>query len=360
MVVITMNEGIKAVPNTSKNRLGYVDAVRVFAMVMVILLHCICDYSNHSGNFGRPLWWMTSFLNELTRTGVPLFFMISGFLLIESVNISDIGKFYKRRFSKVAVPFLIYNVFYYCYFKIRSGENLLDGQFFTQLVNNGSAYHLWFMYSLLLLYLFVPFIRMISEKATPKILILFFVLTIFQTTLKPFFNILFGGKVYFFFAEDGVVGYMGYAVLGYILGKYEIKWDKAIITLGLLAIPVFAVANFYGAIQGDGFVFSGGYTLNHYIEAAAMFLLFKNLNINKNKVLSLLSVLSFRAYLIHVFVIELFKPVFDNLSPSVMMLAMFVLSLVLSFGWAYVVECFYKIIRGKKLKKDRHTKGVTA
>ncbi len=355
-----MNESIKKAPNTSKNRLGYVDAVRVFAMVMVILLHCICDYSNHSENFGRPLWWMTAFLNELTRTGVPLFFMISGFLLIESVDVSNISKFYKRRFSKVAVPFLIYNVFYYCYFRIRNGENLLDGQFFIQLVNNGSAYHLWFMYSLLLLYLFVPFIKIIAERSTLKMLMVFFVLTIFQTTLKPFFNILFDGKIYFFFAEDGVVGYMGYAVLGYILGKYEIKWDKYIITLGLLAMPVFAVANFYGATQGNGFVFSGGYTLNHYIEATAIFLLFKKLNINKNKVLGSFSVLSFRAYLIHVFVIELFKPALDNFSPSVMMLGMFVLTLGLSFGWAYIVEIFYKFIRRKKIKKDRHTKGVTA
>ena len=130
--------------------------------------------------------------------------------------------------------------------------------------------------------------------------------------------------------------------------------------MGLLAIPVFAVANFYGATQGNGFVFSGGYTINHYIEAAAMFLLFKNLNISKNKVLGLLSVLSFRAYLIHVSVIELFKPAFDNFSPSVMMLAMFILTLGLSFGWAYIVERFYKFIGLKKAKKDRHTKGVTA
>ena len=355
-----MNEGIKSSQNPTKGRLGYVDAVRVFAMVMVILLHCICDYSNHSGNFGRPLWWITAFVNELTRTGVPLFFMISGFLLIDSVDVSNISKFYKRRFSKVAVPFLIYNVFYFCYFKIRNGENLLDGQFFTQLVNNGSAYHLWFVYSLLFLYLFIPFIKIIAERSSLKMLLAFFVLTIFQTTLKPFFNILFGEKVYFFLTEDGVVGYMGYAVLGYILGKYEVKWDKAIITLGLLAIPVFAVANFYGATQCNGFVFSGGYTLNHYIEATAIFLLFKNLNINKNKVLGLLSVLSFRAYLIHVFVIELFKPVFDDFSPSVMMLAMFILTLGLSFGWAYIVEVLYKFIRREKTKKDRHTKGVTA
>ncbi len=354
-----MNRHIKAAPNVSKDRLGYVDAVRVFAIVMVILLHCICDYSNHSGNFGRPLWWIMAFLNEITRTGVPLFFMLSGFLLIDSVDISNIGGFYKRRLLKVAVPFLIYHVFYYFYFRLHNGQNLLDRIFFVQLVNSGSAYHLWFLYSIVVLYLFVPFIKMIVEKATTKMLMVFFVLAIFQTTLKPFFNILFGGKVYFFFAEDGIVGYIGYAILGYILGKHEIKWEKTAIALGLLAIPVFALANFCGAIQGDGFVFNGGYTINHYIEAASIFLLFKKLDIGKNRVVGMLPVLTFRAYLIHVFVIEIFKPVLDNFSPSVMMAAMFILTLSLSFVWAYVVEEFYKVVKRKE-EKYRHTKGMTA
>ena len=79
--------------NESRARVGYVDYVRVFAMVMVILLHCICDYANMEKNFGRPLWWLTGLLNEVTRTGVPLFFMISGFLLVddEDIDYNTIG-----------------------------------------------------------------------------------------------------------------------------------------------------------------------------------------------------------------------------------------------------------------------------
>lgn len=353
-----MDKTTRITPNASKDRIGYVDTVRVFAIVMVILLHCICDYSNHSANFGRPLWWITAFINEITRTGVPLFFMISGFLLIDSVDISNIGDFYKRRILKVAVPFLIYHVFYYFYFRMQTGQDLLDGELFLQFMNSGSAYHLWFVYSIVVLYLFVPFIKMVVEKSTIKMLVVFFALTIFQTTLKPFLNILFSGKIYFFLTEDGVVGYIGYAVLGYILGRYEIKWEKTIITLGLLAIPVFASVNFRGAMQGNGFVFNGGYALNHYVEAAAIFLLFKEMNIGENRFVGLLSSLSFRAYLVHVFVIEVFKPALSNFTPSVMMAAMFVLTFSLSFGWAYIVERFYKLLK-RKTKKYRQTKGMT-
>lgn len=339
----------------NQSRLGYVDVVRVFAMVMVILLHCICDYSNHWMNFDKPLWWITAFVNELTRTGVPLFFMISGFLLIDSVDTSDIGGFYKRRFVKILIPFLIYHIFYYCYFRIEGDLPLLDIAFFEQLFVNGSAYHLWFVYSLFFLYLFIPFIKMIAEKSSPWVMFGFFILTIFHTTLKPFLNIAFSGKLYFYFAEDGIVGYIGYAVLGYILGKNQIKWDGLIIALGIVAMPVFAYLNFDMALDGKGFVFSGGYTLNHYLEAAAIFLLFKKIDFKKNKLMSLMSKLSFRAYLIHVFVIEQFKPLLDDFSPAVMMTAMFAITLLLSFGWAYIVECFYKLCKSfRKKEAVRH------
>ena len=333
--------------NQSRARVGYVDYVRVFAMVMVILLHCICDYANMEKNFDRSLWWFTGLLNEITRTGVPLFFMISGFLLVDAVDVNNIGKFYKKRFAKILIPFFIYYVFYYCYFQLKSGLPLFSMDFLKQFFANGSAYHLWFVYSLVFLYLFVPFIKMIAEKSTTKVLFGFFLLSIFHTTLKPFLNIIFDGSMYFYLAEDGMVGYIGYVILGYILGKNEIKHDKWIIAAGLLVIPVFAYFNFDMLRSGKSAVFSGGYTVNHYIEAAAVFLLFKRIGFKKSGFVSLASKLSFRAYLIHVFVIEQFKFKLEVFSPSVMMLFLFLITLVLSFGWAYIAEKFYEIIRKK-------------
>jgi len=335
----------KSGANDKKTRVVYADYIRIFAMLMVILLHCICDYANKGENFGKSLWWVTGLLNEITRTGVPLFFMVSGFLLIDSVDTRNIGQFYKKRFLKVLIPFLIYFVFYYCYYRIDRNLPFWSIDFLKELFGSGSAYHLWFVYSLLFLYLFVPFIKMVAEKASVKALVGFFLLTIIHTTIKPFLNIIFADNMYFYLSEDGVVGYMGFVVLGYILGKYEFRFDKWIIALGLVAIPVFAYFNFDMLRSGKSAVFSGGYTINHYIEAAAVFLIAKKIRLRPCKFVSLMSNLSFRAYFIHVFVIEMFKTSLEVFSPSVMMGLLFVITVVLSFVWAYAVEIFYGTIK---------------
>ena len=79
---------------------------------MVIVLHALGDYFYKESSFGSSLWWCLGFINEFCRTGVPLFFMISGFLLLKE-DIPDIKEFYKRRFTKICIPLACYNVFYY-------------------------------------------------------------------------------------------------------------------------------------------------------------------------------------------------------------------------------------------------------
>ena len=107
----------------NKKHYPYIDAVRVFAIIMVMVLHCIFEYYNDISNTQNTLWSILSYVNELTRTGVPLFFMISGFLLLNE-DIKSISQFYKKRFLKVLVPFLIYDIFYYVVFSLANGKTL--------------------------------------------------------------------------------------------------------------------------------------------------------------------------------------------------------------------------------------------
>ena len=67
----------------STSRHAYIDFLRVISILLVILLHCIGEYLFDPENIDRPLWVGTAYLNELCRVGVPLFFMMSGFLLLD-------------------------------------------------------------------------------------------------------------------------------------------------------------------------------------------------------------------------------------------------------------------------------------
>ena len=334
--------------SSSKSRYNYIDILRVFSIFLVIVLHALGDYFYKESSFGSSLWWCLGFTNEFCRTGVPLFFMISGFLLLKE-DIPDIKEFYKKRFTKICIPLACYNVFYYVMRSISDGE--LDiWRFVTETIDSGCAYHLWFMYTLMFLYLMIPFAKKVIDKCSAKTLVGIFVFAIFQTTIKPFINTVSNGYVYIYLNQDGICGYFGYVILGYILGTYDVpKWLKRLIyALAVVSFVAFPVVSMYWAAdEGTISLFNGGYSLNHYIEAAALFILFQERINIKIKFISALSVLVMDAYFIHVFILEKFKLLHWEVIPAVMLTALVVITTVLSFLWAFA-----------KHKTIKHFKGV--
>lgn len=332
------------------NRYTYIDALRIFSINMVIMLHCIRYYFNDD-YIGRAMWWVFGFVNELARTGVPLFFMISGYLLLSSPDTLNIKSFYKSRLSKFICPFLVWDAVYYCAHRVHNKQNILSFDFFKELLNTGSAYHLWFMYAIILLYFMLPFVKKIMDGFDLKGQMLFFIIAVFQTTIKPLFNIICGGKIYLFLSEDGVVGYLGYMVLGYILGQYTFSgcklWRVGI--CGGVSWIVFSYWNCLLIQSGRGYVFNGGYTINHYIEAACLFMLFKSCPWEKiKKPLQSASSLCLSVYFIHVLFIELTIPHIQKLPLSVFCFVLYVATAILSFGTVYVFQSVKKRIYGKR------------
>lgn len=318
----------------NEQRYYYIDLIRVFAICMVIVLHCISGYYNEISNAGKCLWYILGYVNEFSRVGVPLFFMISGFLLLQS-EIYSIKDFYKRRFLKICIPFLTYDIFYYI---AAHFPKLSFYEFIKELLNNGSAYHLWFIYSILFLYLIMPFIKIIADKIDIKVLAIFFVIVIFQTSIRPFVNTVSGEKIYLYLSEELVCGHLGYVVLGYILGKYEVSPNvkRLIYITGIAFFVITPVLSMYGVKGGRDFLFHGGYSLNHYAEAAALFLLFKEKANRKYMGVHSLSLATMDAYFIHVFVLEEIKKIDWNLRPAVMIFIWIIVTMSISFVWGII------------------------
>jgi len=319
-----------------KKQYNYITVLRLIAILMVIVLHCICEYYYDFSNAGRGLWHLLGYADELMRTGVPLFFMISGFLLLKD-DITDIKGFYKKRILKVGIPFIVYDVFYYV-FSYFDGNSISVAGFFRDLLNNGSSYHFWFVYSIIFIYLLMPFLQKIVKNCSLKMLWLLVILATFQTTIRPFINTICDGKLYMFITDDGFMGYIGYVILGYILGSYDFnkKSRWLIYALGILTFVAMPAVNMHH-IKAEGSHFlTGGYAINHYIEAMAIFIWFKYNVHSCNKFTARLSALSFSAYLIHVFILDRLVPISFDLAPSAVMLIWIALTCILSFGWGYI------------------------
>jgi surface polysaccharide O-acyltransferase-like enzyme len=97
------------------------DRLRNLATVMVIGIHVAAPIAHGEGqDFNGTWWWAGNFWNSLTRPAVPLFVMLSGYLLLgKDYPLPD---FLKRRFSRVVIPAIFWMLIYCFYGYMANGS----------------------------------------------------------------------------------------------------------------------------------------------------------------------------------------------------------------------------------------------
>ena len=66
-----------------KKRIAYLDELRVFAILCIILLHITSLFFYNYYDVSTFKFGFYVFLNSLTRVGMPLFFMLTGILMLQ-------------------------------------------------------------------------------------------------------------------------------------------------------------------------------------------------------------------------------------------------------------------------------------
>jgi len=142
-----------------ESTLPWVDLMRFIAILLVVLAHV--------ENWGAGSAWVRDFYYTVSRNGVPLFFMISGFLLLSKQE--DIPTFFRKRAARIIIPFLFWSIVY----DVQNSQAFaqsgvtLEGilKMFIRILRGPREAHLWFFYSLIGLYLITPILRVFVSKA---------------------------------------------------------------------------------------------------------------------------------------------------------------------------------------------------
>ena len=162
-------------------RIAFLDYVRVFACLLVMVVHASENFYGAAGtgemagpqsflqNEADRFW--VSLYDGFSRMSVPLFMIISAYLLVPLKEGQSMWQFYRRRFLRVGPPTILFMLLY-------STLPLLWGQIdsatatrdLSRLLLNfpSLAGHLWFMYPLISLYLFIPIYPPGCAKQQPK------------------------------------------------------------------------------------------------------------------------------------------------------------------------------------------------
>ena len=134
-------------------RIVYFDLLRCLAILLVIVLHSVANIIVNPAFYQLPSWYLCMTVDPFDRAAVPLFFMISGALFLNHSKSGRIWAFYRHNIPKLVVPLAAWSLIYYIYNSVRENTPLSAEHFFGLLFGPGVSFHMWFIYSLLGLYL---------------------------------------------------------------------------------------------------------------------------------------------------------------------------------------------------------------
>ena len=200
----------------NNSRIFYLDYIRILACMMVIVMHAPIPKDNMNLLEHISLLLTSYFMAPC----IGLFFMVSGALLLPVKY--DLNVFLKRRLTKIIYPTLFWTIFYIIFFVIKEKEivfsSFIKSIFSIPFTNQGNGI-LWFMYTLIGLYLLAPVLSSWLIKASKKE-IEFYLMLWCISLCYPILN-------FFLFINEtdtGILyyfsGYAGYLLLGYYLNRF--------------------------------------------------------------------------------------------------------------------------------------------
>ena len=324
-----------------KNNVGWIDALRVIACLMVVFSHC-CDPFVAHFDANREMFLTGVFSGSLVRPCVPLFAMMTAVLLLPIKSGTTINQFYRKRIGRIVPPLVFWSIalplMAFFYFTVVSPNTpnpqlsvsdyttgTLLQRLYTFVFNfNFDTTPLWYLYMLIGLYVIMPILSSWLVQATQKeIKTLLYIWGI--TLVLPYVKMvapllgytgnyghmgLFGecdwnvyGTFYY------ISGFIGYLILAYYLKNYPLNWSWK--KMALICIPMFAVGY---AITSVGYVitnayFPGNYAyleilwyfagINVFMMTFPVFIAIQKLNTRSRKWLSYAAKLTFGIYLCH-------------------------------------------------------------
>lgn len=326
---------------TTRPHIVWLDVLRFVAIFMVIACHCTDPFNASPESRANPdfNFWGSTY-GSMLRACVPLFVMMTGFLLLPVKQEASV--FYKKRIPRVFFPFLIWSVLFDLapwFIQWAGGSAELVTDFFpyapdpsasltdalkdiAMIPINFTVYAtpMWYIYTLIGLYLYMPVFSAWVEKASDKAkrwFLIIWSISLFIPYLMQFVShYLFGtcswnayGLFYYF------AGFNGYLLLGHYLGKGN-TWSAGK-TLAI-AVPLFLIGyliTFTGFryMTSDPNVSEEGMELfftycspNAMLMTAAIFLLVQKVRITSPficRALANLTKVGFGIYCVHYFFI---------------------------------------------------------
>ena len=337
---------------TGHNRIIYLDVLRIFAILGVMMIH-ISGHQWSRVGIDSPEWSVFNFYDSISRWAVPVFVMISGALFLSRHH--SVRQIWSKNIPRLITAFLFWSAVYAAigYDPERGAKGFL-----LDLIMG--HYHMWFIYMIAGLYMIVPFLEKITRdrNLTRYFLLLGSLFTFIIPSVLQLLTVFEpgpAGHLNTILSQLGinlVAGYSVYYVMGYRLSRSRIT--SGVLTLAAIAGVTGAalticltswLSHRAGAPYGSFFEYLN---LNVALESICVFVLVKaiftrfDLSDRAKHLITRLSDDCFGVFLVHPLILRILRKTFHltelTFNPAVSVLLMLLITAAASFAISAVLN----------------------
>lgn len=227
----------------SKDRINFIDRIKVFACILVVVNHSISsEWVKMPSGTNDITWYILNLVFLFTKASIPLFFMCSGALMLNKDR--DIRTVFRKNIFFVLKIYAVWMLIYGIVDVIKSYKTVTPRTAVNMVIKSVlfGHYHTWFIAALLGLYLITPLLKVITDHRDLERYYL--LLSVLFTILIPYI-----GRIAFFEREYNVINDISmqfvigdslYYVAGhYLLHTPQRKHEKPFL-IALLAVSTVA------------------------------------------------------------------------------------------------------------------------
>jgi len=282
------------------------DAARWMAALAVVLLHCAAYPLTSVSDYGSSDWQWANIYDAASRWCVPVFVMISGALLLNPNKHEAFKSFYRRRAARVVPAVAFWTVFYLLWGALMyhlDGVPMDAAAWLRKATGGAPYYHLWYLYMLVGLYLFAPYLRALYQRCSPRqrmaAVVAIFALAILQTLHRELNA---GGYGFFL---TWFLPYISYFLAGRMMFEGELRLPLPALILGVTIVLTAIGASALSTANALNVYFYDTFSLTVPLMSLAVFQLI--LNARRLPRFSAVASLTFGIYLAHPMFLDIAK-----------------------------------------------------
>lgn len=334
------------------SRVVSLDFLRVIAIILVVLIHS-AEASLHSDVDVIPL----IIINVVGRLGVPIFLMLSGFLLLRKdySSSASLKSFYTHNLFYLLVSFELWNSLTFFVKRCFLGYSLSYSQWIysSLIVGKEIDAPLWYMRMIIPVYCIIPFLsrslKKMNKICSNKVLIVLYLFAFVSFSVLPTLDrfVYLIGDIYLF--NQGIMqlcvycSYVMYLVTGFMVRNVVNASGKVallLICLGMIGNLFFYGLDVYTGKLGETM---GYFSCFSFFVVTGLFVLFLRFDalldkISFKKKVQSVAVMSYGIYVSHHLIILIISKFVSFDSGLLRLLYIFLLTFIISYVIVYYLS----------------------